>query len=186
MNRAKCCSSSKDCSNNSCIITVGNRGRNLIGNQLARKFVRITRLKENLNNLKFYFWGRGITRKSLLTPLTKLFISLGITSGHLAFLNAQFMLDFLGLDLLVIWLPINSIFQEISVTTQYHVWMKVDNFPFGNKSWEYFLKKSFFYGKKLKCWKSLTLPWMCTNNSGSVYIYIYIICCDSRKKIWQI
>ena len=33
-------------------------------------------------------------------PLTKLLISLGTTSGHLTLLNAQFMLDFLGLDLL--------------------------------------------------------------------------------------
>ena len=41
----------------------------------------------------------GILRKSLLAPLTKMFISLGITTGHLAHLNAQFMLDFLGLDL---------------------------------------------------------------------------------------
>ena len=36
----------------------------------------------------------------LLTPLTKLLISLGITSGHLALLNAQFMSDLLELDLL--------------------------------------------------------------------------------------
>ena len=42
----------------------------------------------------------------LLTPLTKLLISLGITSGHLAILNVQFMLDLLGLDLFASWLPI--------------------------------------------------------------------------------
>ena len=44
-----------------------------------------------------------ILRKSLWTPLTKLLISLGITSCHLAVLNVLFMLDFLGLDLLTSW-----------------------------------------------------------------------------------
>ena len=55
------------------------------------RFVRITRLKVNLNRLKIYFWVTGILRKSLLTTLTKLLISLGITSGHLALLNTQFL-----------------------------------------------------------------------------------------------
>ena len=56
--------------------------------------VRTTRLKVILNRLKIYFWVTGILWKLLLSPLTKLSISLGITSGHLALLNAQFMLDF--------------------------------------------------------------------------------------------
>ena len=68
-------------------------------------FVRIS-LKVNLNRLKISFWVIGILRKSLLTPLTKLFISLGITSGHFDLLNGQFILDFFGLNLLVSWLPI--------------------------------------------------------------------------------
>ena len=70
------------------------------------RFVWITRLKANLNRLKIYFCVMGILKKSMLTPLTKLLIRLGIISGHLALLNAQFMLDFLGLDLLACWLPI--------------------------------------------------------------------------------
>ena len=70
------------------------------------KFVRIRRLKANFNRLKIYFCAMGILRKSLLTTLTRLFISFGITSGDLALLNAQFMLDFLGLDLFASWLPI--------------------------------------------------------------------------------
>ena len=70
------------------------------------RFVQITRLKANLDILKIYFWVMVILRKSLLTPLTKLLISLGITSGHLVILNAQFMLDLLGLDSLACWLPI--------------------------------------------------------------------------------
>ena len=53
------------------------------------RFVQITRSKENLNRLRSCFWVTGILRKSLLT--TKLLINLGITSGHLALLNAQFM-----------------------------------------------------------------------------------------------
>ena len=48
----------------------------------------------------------GILRKSLLKPLRKLLISFGITSGHLVLLNAQFMLDFPGLNLVASWLPI--------------------------------------------------------------------------------
>ena len=48
----------------------------------------------------------GILRKLLLTPWTKLLISSGITLCHLALLNVLFMSDFLGLDLLVSWLPI--------------------------------------------------------------------------------
>ena len=63
------------------------------------KIFRITRLKVNIKKFKFYFRVMGILRRSLLTPLKKLFISLGITSSHLALLNAQFMLNFLGLDL---------------------------------------------------------------------------------------
>ena len=43
------------------------------------KFVRITRLKVNLNRLRIYFWVMGILKKSL-TP-----------SGHLTLLNAQFV-----------------------------------------------------------------------------------------------
>ena len=70
------------------------------------RFVRITRLKVNLNRLKIYFWVTGIMRKSLLTSQTKLLINLGITSGYLDLLNALFMLDFLGLYLLASWLPI--------------------------------------------------------------------------------
>ena len=57
-------------------------------------------IKNFIRNNRIYFWVTGILRKSLFTPLTKLFISLGITPGHLALLNAQFMLDFLGFDLL--------------------------------------------------------------------------------------
>ena len=34
----------------------------------------------NLNRLKIYFWVTGILKKLLLTPSTKLFIRLGITS----------------------------------------------------------------------------------------------------------
>ena len=73
---------------------------------LTFRFVRITRLKANLNKLKIFFWVMGILRKSLLIPLTKLLISLGIISGHLALLNTQFMLGFFGLDLLASWLLI--------------------------------------------------------------------------------
>ena len=71
------------------------------------RFVRITRLKVNFNWWKINFCVMGIPRKLLLTLLTKLLISLGITSGHLAFLNVQFMLDFFGLDLLASWLLIS-------------------------------------------------------------------------------
>ena len=48
----------------------------------------------------------GILRNSLLTSLIKLFISLGIRSGHLTLLNFQFIQDFLWLDPLASWLPI--------------------------------------------------------------------------------
>ena len=67
------------------------------------KFVQITKLKVNLNRLKIHFWITGFLRRLLLTPSTKLFISLGIRSGHLALLNVLYMLDFPGLDLLVSW-----------------------------------------------------------------------------------
>ena len=46
MNRVKCSSRSKDGSNDSYIITVCNRGRNLIGNQMAK---RTNRRKSNIN-----------------------------------------------------------------------------------------------------------------------------------------
>ena len=64
------------------------------------------KIKSKFEQIKIHFWVTGILRKSLLTPLTIVFISLGITSSYLALLNAQFMLDFLGLDLLASWLPI--------------------------------------------------------------------------------
>ena len=68
------------------------------------RFFRITRLKANLNKLKIHLWVMDILRKLLLMPLRKLSRSLGITSGHLALLNAQFLLHFLRLDLLACWL----------------------------------------------------------------------------------
>ena len=71
---------------------------NLIKVSHIQAFLRFFWVKVNLNELKIYFWVMGILRKSLLTPLTKLLISLRITLSHLALLNAQFMLDFLGLD----------------------------------------------------------------------------------------
>ena len=87
------------------------------------KFVQITRLKVNLNRLKIYFWVMGILRKSLLTLL----ISLGITSGHLALLNTQFMLDFPGLDLLDSWLlirflPMLHCYNAAMVQTIFTTW----------------------------------------------------------------
>ena len=58
---------------------------------------------EQIKNL--FFWVMGILRNSLLTPLTKL----NMFSNNirpLSLLNAQFMLDFLGLDFQASWLPI--------------------------------------------------------------------------------
>ena len=66
----------------------------------ALKICLDNKIKANLNKLNIYFWVIGILRKSLSTSLTKLSISLGITSSHLVLLNTQFMLDFLGFDLL--------------------------------------------------------------------------------------
>ena len=66
----------------------------------AVKICSDNKIKANLNRLKIYFWVTGILRKSLLIPLTRLLISLRITSGHLAFLNGQLMLHSLVLDLL--------------------------------------------------------------------------------------
>ena len=86
------------------------------------RFAQITRLKANLNRLKIYFWVMGILRNSLLTPLTKLFLSLGIASGYLALLNDQFMLDFLGLDLLASWLLIR--FLPLLYTVIIQLWFE--------------------------------------------------------------
>ena len=72
----------------------------------ALKICLDNKIKSNLNRLKIYFWVMRILRKLLLTPLTKLLISFGITSGYLALLNAQFILDFFGLDLQASWFPI--------------------------------------------------------------------------------
>ena len=72
----------------------------------ALKICSDNKIKSEFEQIKNLFWVTGTLRKSLLTPLTKLLISLGITSAHLAFLNAQLMLDFFGLDLLASWLPI--------------------------------------------------------------------------------
>ena len=66
----------------------------------ALKICLYNKIKSEFEQIKIYFWVTGILRKPFLTPLTKLFISLGITSGHLALLNVQFIFDFLGLDLL--------------------------------------------------------------------------------------
>ena len=51
------------------------------------RLVQIMGLKVNLNGLKIYSWVMGILRKLLLTPWTKLLISLGITLCHLVLLN---------------------------------------------------------------------------------------------------
>ena len=88
------------------LLNLGTWTRSSVSHSGLLRFDGITRLKVNLNRLKNYFWVTGILRKTLLTPLTKLLISLGIGLGHLTLLNAQFMWDFLGLDLLASWLPI--------------------------------------------------------------------------------
>ena len=64
----------------------------------ALKICSDNKIKSEFDQIRIHFWVMGILKKALLTPLTKQLVSLGITSGYLALLNIQFMLDFLGLN----------------------------------------------------------------------------------------
>ena len=72
--------------------SVCSRKVNLINCLTFRAFkICSVKIKSEFELIKNLFLGNGFLRKSLLTPSTKLFISFGITLGHLAVLNAQFM-----------------------------------------------------------------------------------------------
>ena len=70
MNKAKCSLISKDGSNHSCFITTCNRGRNLIGNQLAR------RSKPRKSNVNWAFSNLFLNLLTVLLMVSTTFILL--------------------------------------------------------------------------------------------------------------
>ena len=72
----------------------------------AFKICLNNKIKSEFEQIKSLFLGNGYPREVIVDPINKTIYKFRKTAGHLALLNAQFMLDDLGLDLLASWLPI--------------------------------------------------------------------------------